>query len=553
MTESLDVWKFVAGLGIFLFGMNQMETALKSLTGRAFKLFLKRQTTNKYKAILSGTAVTAILQSSSVVSLMTLAFVGAGIISMKNALGIIFGSNLGTTFTGWIVATLGFKLNIEDFALPLIGIGGVALVLFSKWEKIVALGRLFIGFGFLFLGLDFMKLSIEYLAQNFDVSDFSHYSVAAFLLIGFLFTAIIQSSSATIVITLSALSSGIIPFDSAAGMVIGANLGTTITALIGGLPGIPAKKRVALGHFIFNLVTALIAIAAMNLLVSLIHDVLGISDPVIGLALFHSVFNLLGIIIFIPLINYLAIFLDNRFKNAQKYEGKFIHKVTVEIPEAAMEALNNEAQYLLEKVVDLNLLAFSAENSPNIRFWEITVNFKEKYHEIKRLEGEIYNFYRDLQKEKLEEEESVRINQLVLVIQSALHSAKSIKDIEPDLKEFDQSTKALLNTLNHNFKERNEIFIKALKTILKEHHDRTDFEDLAELQLKIQKDYDELIQEVDDDSSYRKKLDLEEVSTIFTINREIYSASKALLQAVNYYLLTPQSSFEFGNLPVSKK
>ena len=161
MLSQFEIWEFLAGLGIFLLAMVLLESALEFLAGRSFKQFLRRHTHHPVKAILSGIGITAILQSSSVVSLMVLAFVGAGIIELKNAIGIIIGSNLGTTLTGWVVAYFGFSFNIESFALPFLAFGGLSMVFFPKKEILYHVGQLFVGFGFLFLGLDYMKSSID--------------------------------------------------------------------------------------------------------------------------------------------------------------------------------------------------------------------------------------------------------------------------------------------------------------------------------------------------------------------------------------------------------
>ena len=191
MWEQFDIWKFIAGLGLFLFGMFMLEEGIKALSGRAFKKFLRKHTKNKIKAILSGTFITAIVQSSSVVSLMTLAFVGAGVIKLTNAIGIILGSNLGTTMTGWVVATLGFKLDIESFALPCIGIGGLGLIFLARSDRFSNISKLVVGFGFLFLGLNYMKLSISDLAETFDIGMYADYSLIVFAMIGLVLTAII--------------------------------------------------------------------------------------------------------------------------------------------------------------------------------------------------------------------------------------------------------------------------------------------------------------------------------------------------------------------------
>ena len=210
-------------------GMFLLEESIKKLSGRAFKRLIRLYTTGKVKSIFSGLFVTAILQSSSAVSLMVLAFVGAGIMAMENAIGVILGSNIGTTVTAWIVASIGFKVNIESFALPLIGMGGLGLIFLGKSEKYSNFSKLLVGFGFLFMGLDYMKTSVEVFATNFDLTTLPNYGIVVYVLIGLLLTAIMQSSSATLAIILTTLNAGIIEFDSATAMVIGANVGTTVT------------------------------------------------------------------------------------------------------------------------------------------------------------------------------------------------------------------------------------------------------------------------------------------------------------------------------------
>src|SRR5210317_599126 len=188
MSETFDIWKLIAGLGIFLIGMYMLEDAIKILSGKAFRRMIRLYTNGRFRSIGSGTLVTAILQSSSAASLMVLAFVGAGVMSMENAIGVIMGTNIGTTCTAWIVAILGFKVKIESFALPLIGIGAVLMIIFGTTSRIFQVSRLFIGFGFLFLGLDYMKVSVENFTQGFDLSHVPDYGPWLYLLVGALMT-----------------------------------------------------------------------------------------------------------------------------------------------------------------------------------------------------------------------------------------------------------------------------------------------------------------------------------------------------------------------------
>ena len=177
-----------------------IEESVRVLSGRAFRRIIRQYTDGRLRSIGSDSLVTALLQSSSAVSLMVLAFVGAGVMSMENAIGVIMGSNIGTTFTAWIVATLGFKIKIESFALPFIGIGAIGLIFFKSPSKPSLVSRLLVGFGFLFIGLDYMKGSVENLAQAFDLNQFPTYGLWFYVLVGTLSTAIMQASAATIAI-----------------------------------------------------------------------------------------------------------------------------------------------------------------------------------------------------------------------------------------------------------------------------------------------------------------------------------------------------------------
>ncbi len=222
------IFKLAAGVGLFLFAMYLLEESVKNLSGRNFKLFLQRITKNSIGAVAGGAIVTAVLQSSSMVSLMVLAFVGAGVFTMKNAMAIILGANLGTTLDSWMVATLGFKVDIEVAAYPAVLAGGMLLILFGNRKKIKYISYFLFGFGLLFIGLSFMKTAMEGQVKAFDFSKYAEVSMAVFLLIGFIITTVIQSSSVTMALTLSALNAGAITFPGAAALVLGSETGTTI-------------------------------------------------------------------------------------------------------------------------------------------------------------------------------------------------------------------------------------------------------------------------------------------------------------------------------------
>ena len=236
------IWSLLAGIAIFLLGMNMLEESMKQLAGRPFKLFLKKQSSSRPKAIIGGAVVTAILQSSSVVNLMVLGFVGANVLEMQHALALMLGSNLGTTFSSWIIATVGFRMNIENIAYPLAGIAGLSMLLSGKNSMLQNWSRLLFGTGLLFMGLNMIRNGMESSLFVIDLSAFNKYPLIIFLITGFALTAIIQSSTVTIAIVLSALHTGAIELIAAMAIVLGAETGTILKLVLASMKGLAAKK-----------------------------------------------------------------------------------------------------------------------------------------------------------------------------------------------------------------------------------------------------------------------------------------------------------------------
>ncbi|MBW2683174.1 MAG: Na/Pi cotransporter family protein, partial [Deltaproteobacteria bacterium] len=363
MDVSLDLWKLLAGLSIFLYGMFLLEDSIKAMSGKAFRRMIRYYTNGRLRSIGSGSFITAILQSSSAVSLMVLAFVGAGVMTMENGIGVMMGANIGTTFTSWIVAVFGFKLKIESFALPLIAGGGLIFIVFGSSSKLFQGSRLLIGFGFLFLGLAFMKTSVEDYAQHIDLSAIADYGLWLYLLFGIVITALMQSSSASIAIVLTGLNSGLIDFETSVAMVIGANVGTTVTVLLGSIGGSQSKKRVSISHLIFNLGTGIIAFAALQPLAWMVAQFIDITtNAVMALALFHTLFNFIGVVVFFPFIGILARFLIRIFPDRKEILTVYLTDTTIEVPEAAITSLRKEILHLFEECQHYSLRTFRIDN-----------------------------------------------------------------------------------------------------------------------------------------------------------------------------------------------
>ncbi|MEA2110518.1 MAG: Na/Pi symporter [Campylobacterota bacterium] len=442
----------LTGLGIFLFGMTYMEVALKEFAGANFKKIVKNYTSTNFKAVLTGITATGILQSSSVVTLMALSFVSASLISLRASIGVIFGSNLGTTVTAWIVALVGFKLKLELFALPMVGLGALFYIFLDNQSKLASFAKIIIGFGLLFFGLDLIKTAVDGLASTIDIAEFNTYPLAFFLFLGLAITAVIQSSSATTAIILSALSVNIISFEFAAVMMIGANIGTTVTAMLGSIGGIPDKKRAAAAHFLFNVITAVIALLILPAVSYLLLVTLDFSsDLTMALALFHTIFNLLGVLSLYFFINKLADFLQGYFQCKEVHATKYIHLTDLSVAESAVVALRNEGKHLFLKCMKYTLLSCNIQandlfkESTNIK--EVLKNnsrliefdHKKNYQQIKSIEADIFSFVQKLNNLALSEEDSKGVDRIMNSVRESAYVAKLTKDMRNNSVQFVQS------------------------------------------------------------------------------------------------------------------
>lgn len=472
--EPFNFWKLLAGLGIFLFGVFLMEDSIKALAGKAFRTLIRRYTETRLSSILSGAFSTAILQSSSAVNLMVLAFVGAGIISLHSAVGVILGANIGTTFTAWIVAFFGFTINIESFALPFIAVGGLGMVVFSNSSRYLSISKLLLGFGLLFHGLDYMKTSVDHITQLFDITMLAGYGLWIFLLTGFLLTAIMQSSSATIALILSGIYSGFMGFEAGAAMVIGANMGTTVTILLGSLGGIPIKKRVAAAHLVFNIVTGTIVFILLPVLVWVIQIGLGWEqNAVLGIALFHTLFNLIGILLFLPFISLFTDKLDTLFKEPDHILTVIIHNTSPEVADAALEAFKKEILHLyvesrryLIRLFNLSspqTLPVSDETHLQPFFSGSTDNI---YRYLKELHGSIFEYYSMIDAKELDESETQKLDHYLRASRNIMNATQNLKKVHSDLEEFEFSRTTFLNEQLPVYQRRLEELFSELDAII---------------------------------------------------------------------------------------
>ncbi|NVK43297.1 MAG: Na/Pi cotransporter family protein [Oceanospirillaceae bacterium] len=340
----------VGGLGLFLLGMHLMTQGLRKAAGPALKKILRSATRSHWRGLISGTLITALVQSSSAVTVAAIGFVNAGLLSLAQSVAVIYGCNIGTTMTGWLIALIGFRVQISAFALPLIGVG-MLLQLVGGGRRLGHLGFALTGFGVFFIGLGFLKDAFAGFEQHIDLSGLNYQGIGllVFLLAGFVLTTLMQASAAAMAVTLSLTASGVIPLAPAAAMVIGANVGTTSTALIAVIGATANAKRIAAAHVLFNLLTGFVGLLLLILLSAWLNRIDAARfDLVILLAVFHSVFNLMGVALLWPLTDRLVSFLKRRFCTQEEDEARprFLDDTLLQAPTLAVEAMAREIQRL---------------------------------------------------------------------------------------------------------------------------------------------------------------------------------------------------------------
>jgi len=408
--------EIASGVAIFLFGMLSLEQGFKSFSGGILEDILKNSTDKLYKSIGFGAISTSLMQSSSLVSILTISFLSAGLITLYQAIGIIFGANLGTTTGAWLIAGLGLKVDIAAYAMPMLVFGTV--LVFQKNVPIKGIGYILTGLGFLFLGIFYMKEGFEAFKNSIDLSAFAVVGLKGLLLftgIGIFATLVMQSSHATLVLIITALAAGQISYENALALAIGANVGTTITAIMGAMGSNIEGKRLAAAHFIFNSVTALIAIIFIHQIIYVVDFIaykmqIAKDNYTLKLAIFHTVFNTVGILVFLPFIHKLVRLLEKILKEGISKDEigfdsvKYINNSVLELPETSINALINETKHLYENAFEviahgLNLKrgaivsALDLEEVIKIHYSHHYISIDNLYrHKIKNIYGEIIEF-----------------------------------------------------------------------------------------------------------------------------------------------------------------
>lgn len=496
MNNVLQAFTLIGALGMFLYGMTLMSEGLQKTAGDKLRSFLASMTSNAFKRVLTGLGVTALVQSSSATTIMVVSFVNAGLLTLGNAIGVIMGANIGTTLTAWVTA-LGFSVDISVFSVPLMALGFVLCT--SKRQKNKSIGEFVVGFALMFLGLSFMKSSAGALLDNKDamLAFFSHFtdfgfgSELIFLLAGTILTIVLQASSATMAITMLLTTSGLIDFPLACAMVLGENIGTTITANMAAAVGNTSAKRTARAHTVFNVfgvVWVLIVFKPFLKLVGIIMEALGFSNPLTvdltapgadssllyGISMLHTLFNITNtmlLIWFTPQIEKIVTWMVKAPKGDEVFRLKYIsagplNTAELSLNEAQQEVIHfaeicrNGFGYLRQAVNELNADKFDALNEKLIKYEEIT----------DRIEYEIASYLNEVSKNEISEEAADDIKRMYKMIGEMESLGDSCEAIGRILKRknvhgkvFDKSLLDRLNMMMELVQKGYDVMIENLR------------------------------------------------------------------------------------------
>ena len=430
----MNILTLIGALGMFLYGMNLMSTGLQKTAGPGLRNLLASITSNPFKGVLTGLGVTAAIQSSSATTVMVVGFVNAGLLTLIQAIGMIMGANIGTTMTAWIIAVFGFKADISALAVPLMALGFIFSV--SKKDKLRNISELIIGFSLLFLGLSLMKSSVPDLRQSPEVLGFitswsghGFGSVLLFLALGTILTLILQSSSATVALTLIFLNMGWIQFDMAAAMVLGENIGTTITANIAAAVGSVNAKRAALAHTVFNLFGVVWALAIFHPFINFVQwlvSLMGVDEAtatIYGISMLHTTFNLLNTLLLVwftkPIARLVTVLVKDKAPQEDASEGgiRYLDYGLVSTPELALAESSKEIVHFSKVMKNgLEYLAGAINSADKEEKFKAYRDKLVRYEEISdKIEYEIVKFLNDLCKNHLSNESKALVRSQIRI------------------------------------------------------------------------------------------------------------------------------------------
>ncbi|WP_339661335.1 Na/Pi symporter [uncultured Polaribacter sp.] len=474
-----------AGVAVLLFGMGMLEEGFKVFTKGPLQSILKKSTDKLYKSITAGAVVTALIQSSSLVSVITISFISAGLLSLSGGLGLIFGANIGSTATAWLVAGFGLKIDISALAMPMI-IFGLIFTL-QKNDNLKGTGNVLAGLGFFFLGIYFMKEGFDVFSTQINLTAYAVSGFKGVILytgIGIIITVVLQSSAASLVLVLTALAAGQIEYENALALAIGANVGTTITAVLGAIKSNVAGKRLAGAHLFFNVITGVVALILIYPLAKLVNYISAFihiveTDYTLKLALFHTIFNIIGVVIMVPFIKKLELLLMKLFKEKVSddiIKPIYLNEAILKFPSTLISSLLKESKDLYKNTIfeivahSLNIHRNAITSDEKIK--KIVKNSNEQmnvdidqlyYNKVKYIYGQIINFAAKGQENlKFTNAQNKQMSQIKVANRIMVKIIKDTKDLTKNIAIFSNSDNEHIQKEYNKFRKK---VVKVLRVI----------------------------------------------------------------------------------------
>ena len=554
---SPDFKETAAGIALFLFGMICLEEGFKAFTGGTLETVLRKSTSQMWKSLTFGISATTLMQSSTLVSLITISFVSAEMISLAAGIGIVMGANIGTTTGAWLIAGLGLKVDIASYAMPALIFGVIFLLQKSKTLK--GLGYVMLGVGFLFLGIHFMKSGFEAFQSSFDLASYAVSGlkgVLLFTLIGMVITTIMQSSHATLLIIIAALATNQVTYENALALAIGANLGSAVTTAMGGMAANLGGKRLAVAHVVFNFVTALVAIVFINQMVWLVDHgaaLLGINDDsyLLKLALFHTLFNVLGVALLLPFVSQLEAGLVKyiTFVPTSSEQPQYLYAEALETPSTAVGAVRKEIEHLFDNVYGLLAHGISIRRAvidsdesliDAIKYTRriMPLDIDDDYeNKVKSLHNAIVGFIGEAQSRESTREVSEDLYVLRQASRDLVEAVKGMKHMHKNLSRYGVSPNLAVRERYDTIRLQVAKLLRDLRQIVKNPEEVTSLS-LDALRLSLEKSSRKLMDDLDE--MIRAHRITPAVATSI-MNDEAYVSdiSKNMIDAVAALLLKP--------------
>ncbi|GLR64815.1 Na/Pi cotransporter family protein [Marinospirillum insulare] len=550
-----EFMELALGVAFFIFGMICLEDGFKTFAGGALEALLQRSTDRLWKSLTLGITSTTLMQSSTLVSLITISFVSSEMISLAAGIGIILGANIGTSTGAWLIAGLGLKVDIASYAMPILVFG--VLLLMQKSKRVKGLGNLILGVGFLFFGIHFMKEGFTVFQLGFDLSAYSMtgiYGVLVFTLIGTLITFIMQSSHATLLIVIAALAAGQVSYENALALSIGASLGSAISAVIAGFAANLGGKRLAAAQVVFSLVTSLLAILLINPLIQLVDWMsgylsIGSEDYLLKLALFQTLFRVLGALVFMPFISQVEALLIKvlRFVPKSIEQPIYIYPEVLETPSTVVVAVRKEVQHLFDNAFGLLARGLSLKRSTleseeslstavktTKRIFPLDV--EDAYEEkIKSLHSEIVAFISEAQMRESTREATEELYVLRQASRDIVSAVKGMKHLHNNLSRYGLSANLAVRDRYDQIRLDLARLLRELQVLLAEEPSSTTALSLDSLRLAVQKASRTMTDELDEMIRYRR-LTASIATSIMNDENYVTGIANNLISAVNALL-----------------